>query len=84
MQTHEVPLRPPRDSISSTKILRDGFNKSMQIHHDCNDRDTSMQASFVPELHNNSFHTTLYDELAPEDDNIKQLEQSLRSTETVL
>lgn len=45
-----------------------------------------MQARFVPEFHNNShsFHKILYDELAPEDDSIKQLEQSLRSTDMVI
>lgn len=57
----------------------------MQKHND-NDNDdhnASMQAKFVPEFHNNSFHRMLYDELAPEDDNIKQLEESLRNTDTV-
>ncbi|XP_012523796.1 uncharacterized protein LOC105829478 isoform X2 [Monomorium pharaonis] len=85
-ETHEIPLRPPRDILPIT-ILSDNLN-NVQIHdHDRDDRDTNMQASFVPELHNNSFHTnnsfhsTLYDELAPEDDNINQSEHSLRVTE---
>lgn len=43
-----------------------------------------MQTTFVPEFHNNSFHSMLYDELAPEDDNIKQLEQTLRSANAVI
>jgi len=55
----------------------------MQDHDDHNDHGASAQASFVPKFHNNTFHRMLYDELAPEDDSIEQLEQSLRNTDPV-
>lgn len=84
---YEASLRRPRDPIvSPTRISQNNFNKNMQMQkHNDNDNDdhnASMQAKFVPEFHNNSFHRMLYDELAPEDDNIKQLEESLRNTDT--
>lgn len=88
-----MPLRPPRDAVASpTRISQNDFNNSTQIHNPDNDdnddnhdnHNSSMEARFVPEFHNNSFHKILYDELAPEDDNIKQLEQSLRNTDTVI
>lgn len=75
-----MPLRPPRDAAMSSTISQD-FDKNM--HDDNNDHNISTQA-FVPQFQNNSFHKMLYDELAPEDDSIKQLEQSLRSTNTVI
>lgn len=54
--------------------------------YDHDDHAASMQAKFVPEFHNNSFHQMLYDELAPEDDycHLEHLEQSLRNTDTVI
>ncbi|XP_011173087.2 uncharacterized protein LOC105205418 isoform X1 [Solenopsis invicta] len=84
-EPQEIPLRPPRNFPSPIRDLQNDFNKSMQVHNDDNDdneRDTTTQASFVPELPNNSFHT-LYNapDLAPEDDNIKQMKQSLQDTE---
>ncbi|XP_071574232.1 uncharacterized protein [Temnothorax nylanderi] len=70
----EVPLRPPRDTSLSCVFLQDeSFDKSTQMH-DHDDHDTNIQAKFVPEFHTNSLHRMLYDEFAPEDDDIKQLE----------
>ncbi|XP_077278447.1 uncharacterized protein LOC143906310 [Temnothorax americanus] len=71
---YEVPLRPPRDiSLSCVFLPDESLDKSTQMH-DHDDHGTNIQAKFVPEFHTNSLHRMLYDELAPEDDDIKQLE----------
>ncbi|KAG5330190.1 PSA4 protein, partial [Acromyrmex heyeri] len=82
--THEAPLRPLRPP----RILQKDFDE-MKIHedekHDCDDdHNASAHANFVPNFHNSSFHRMLYDELAPKDDEIKQLEQSLRNTDSAI
>lgn len=90
------PLRPPRNAstasedaaasqatAASTSILQNDFDK-MKIHedekYDSDDRNTGARPCFAPNIHDSSFHRMLYDELAPKDDEIKQLEQSLRNT----
>ncbi|KAG5319335.1 PSA4 protein, partial [Pseudoatta argentina] len=99
VNTHEAPLRPLRppryysiesseDTAASTGILQKDFDE-MKIHedekHDCDDdHNASAHANFVPNFHNSSFHRMLYDELAPKDDEIKQLEQSLRNTDSAI
>lgn len=60
----------------------------MKIHedekYDSDDRNTGARPCFAPNIHDSSFHRMLYDELAPKDDEIKQLEQSLRNTNSVI
>ncbi|KYN27737.1 hypothetical protein ALC57_02801 [Trachymyrmex cornetzi] len=72
----------------STGTLQKDFDK-MKIHedekHDHDDDHTvGARANFVPNFRNDSFHRMLYDELAPENDEIEQLEQSLRNTDTAI
>ncbi|XP_024880955.1 uncharacterized protein LOC112460489 [Temnothorax curvispinosus] len=72
---YEVPLRPPRDTSSSCVFSpNESFDKSTQMDDHDDDHNTNIQAKFVPEFHANSLHRMLYDELAPEDDDIEQLE----------
>ncbi|XP_018344884.1 PREDICTED: uncharacterized protein LOC108750121 isoform X2 [Trachymyrmex septentrionalis] len=71
-------------TAASTDILQKDFDE-MKIHedekHDYDD-NAGACANFVPNFHNSSFNRMLYDELAPKDDEIKQLEQSLRNTDS--
>jgi len=57
----------------------------MKIHEDeKHDYDDDHNAGARTTFHNSSFHRMLYDELAPKDDEIKQLEQSLCNTDSVI
>ncbi|KYN37713.1 hypothetical protein ALC56_07912 [Trachymyrmex septentrionalis] len=73
-------------TAASTDILQKDFDE-MKIHedekHDYDD-NAGACANFVPNFHNSSFNRMLYDELAPKDDEIKQLEQSLRNTDSAI
>lgn len=76
----EAPLRPPRDATLSGRFCQGGFVENTQTHDrdnghdddDCYDEATA-RAKYA-KLRNDVFHRLLYNELAPEDDNIKQVE----------
>ncbi|XP_011869958.1 PREDICTED: uncharacterized protein LOC105563190 [Vollenhovia emeryi] len=90
--TDEMPLRPPRNTaVLSTKISQGDFKMCAHIEDDDNDDDDDddndneeeveyegPNAISHAKLVTDSFHRKLYDELAPEDDDITQLEESLR------